>query len=97
MEPVPAGSKTDPLLAKAERWWWRLWDNIIKTTTPTHTPLHTHPCLMAFTARERSGNSADPTVSAEGGVGGAPGTGAEVPLQPVEQPMVRQAVPLQPM
>jgi len=29
--------------------------------------------------------------------GGAPGAGAEVPLQPTEQTMVRQAVPLQPM
>ena len=32
----------------------------------------------------------------EGG-GGAPGTGAEIPLQPVVKTMVRQAVPLQPM
>jgi len=42
-------------------------------------------------------NSAMPKVSAEGGAGGAPGAGAEVPLQPMEQTMVRQAVPLQPM
>jgi len=41
--------------------------------------------------------SADTKVSAEGGGGGAPGTGAEIPLQPVEKTMVRQAVPLQPM
>jgi len=41
--------------------------------------------------------SSNPAVSAEGGAGGAPGTGAEVPLPPLEQPMVRQAVPLQPM
>jgi len=38
-------------------------------------------------------NSADTKVSEEGGAGGAPGARAEVPLQPV----VRQAVPLQPM
>ncbi|GAB0192682.1 hypothetical protein GRJ2_001733500 [Grus japonensis] len=42
-------------------------------------------------------NSADTKVSAEGGAGGAPGTGAEIPLQPVEKTMVRQAIPLQPM
>ncbi|GAB0180652.1 acid sphingomyelinase-like phosphodiesterase 3b [Grus japonensis] len=40
---------------------------------------------------------ADTQVSAEGGGGDAPGAGAEIPLQPVEKTMVRQAVPLQPM
>ena len=39
---------------------------------------------------------ADTKISAEGGGGGAPGARAEVPLQPVEKTMVRQAVPLQP-
>jgi len=42
-------------------------------------------------------SSADMEISEEGGEGGAPGTGAEIPLQPVEKAMVRQAVPLQPM
>ena len=42
-------------------------------------------------------NFADTKVSAEGGGGGAPGAGAEIPLQPLEKTMVRQAVPLQPM
>ncbi|GAB0178039.1 nucleoside diphosphate kinase 6 [Grus japonensis] len=42
-------------------------------------------------------NSADTKVSAEGGGGGAPGAGAEIPLQPLEKTMVRQAVPLKPM
>ena len=41
-------------------------------------------------------NPADTKVSAEGGRGGAPGAAAEIPLQPMEQPMVRQAVSLQP-
>ncbi|KAK4823596.1 hypothetical protein QYF61_003796 [Mycteria americana] len=40
---------------------------------------------------------ADTKVSEEGGAGGAPGAGAEIPLQPVVKTMVRQAVPLQPM
>ncbi|KAK4816070.1 hypothetical protein QYF61_011294, partial [Mycteria americana] len=42
-------------------------------------------------------NSADTKVSEEGGGGGAPGAGAQSPLQPVVKTMVRQAVPLQPM
>jgi len=42
-------------------------------------------------------NSADTKGSVEGGGGGAPGAGAEIPLQPVMKTMVRQAVPLQPM
>lgn len=31
------------------------------------------------------------------GEGGAPGAGAEVPLQPLVKPMVRQAMALQPI
>ena len=42
-------------------------------------------------------SSADTKVSEEGGGGGAPGAGAEIPLQPIVKTMVRQAVPLQPM
>ena len=41
--------------------------------------------------------SADTKVSEEGGGGGAPGAGAEIPLQPMVKTMVKQAVPLQPM
>ena len=47
--------------------------------------------------RETRNSSADTEVSEEGGGGGAPGTGAEIPLQPMVKPMVKQAVPLQPM
>ena len=36
-------------------------------------------------------------VSEEGGRGGAPGTRAEIPLQPMEKTLVRQAVPQQSM
>jgi len=38
--------------------------------------------------------SADTKVSEEGGGGGASGTEAEIPLQPMEKTMVRQAVSL---
>jgi len=41
-------------------------------------------------------NSADTKVGGEEGGGGAPGARAEIPLQPVEKTMVRQAVALQP-
>ncbi|GAB0208489.1 hypothetical protein GRJ2_003314600 [Grus japonensis] len=37
------------------------------------------------------------TKVSEGGGGGAPGTRAEIPLQPMVKTMVKQAVPLQPM
>ncbi|GAB0176233.1 AN1-type zinc finger protein 5-like [Grus japonensis] len=59
---MPAGSKMDPLLAKAK-------------------PI----------------SDGDIKVSEEGGAGGAPSVRAEIPLQPLEKTMVRQAVPLQPM
>ena len=35
-------------------------------------------------------------VSEKGGGGGAPGTRADIPVQPLVKTMVRQAVPLQP-
>jgi len=42
-------------------------------------------------------NSADTKVSKEGAEGGAPGSRAEIPLQPMEKTMMRQLVSLQPM
>ena len=42
-------------------------------------------------------NPADSKVNEEGGGGGAPGTGADIPLQPMEKTMVMQGVPLEPM
>jgi len=39
-------------------------------------------------------SSADTKVSEEGGGGGAPRVGAEIPLQPMMKTMERQAVPL---
>ena len=38
-------------------------------------------------------NLPDTKVSEEGGVGGAPGTRVEVPLQPMEESTVKQAFP----
>ncbi|GAB0207967.1 hypothetical protein GRJ2_003262400 [Grus japonensis] len=48
-------------------------------------------------AKAKPISDADTKVSEEGGGGGAPGTGTEIPLQPVEKTMVRQAVHLQPV
>ena len=91
-EPTPASSKMDPPLAKAK---------------PTRNG--GNASVIAYLSRERSpaagerseterNNSADTKVSAEGGGGGARDVRAEIfSLQPVEQTMVRQAVPLQPM
>jgi len=42
-------------------------------------------------------NSADTSEGGEGAQRSAPGARAEVPLQPVEKTVVRQAVPLQPV
>ena len=96
MEPTPAGSKADPLLAKAKP----ISDG---GSTSVITHLRRGKKLLRNSSWERGvricerNNSADTKVSKEGGGGGAPGAGAEIPLQPMVKTMVRQAVPLQPM
>ncbi|GAB0184744.1 hypothetical protein GRJ2_000939700 [Grus japonensis] len=95
---MPASSKTDPLLAKAEPI-----SNGGSASGITELRREKKNLGATFLQPERGvrrcerNNSADTKVSAEGGGGRAPGTGAEIPLQPVEKTMVRQAVPLQPM
>ncbi|GAB0178615.1 epimerase family protein SDR39U1 [Grus japonensis] len=88
---MPAGSKTGPPLAKAK-----------PISASGITYLRRRKTLReSFCSRreerEDVRNSADTKVSADGGGGGAPGTGAEIPLQPVVKTTVKQAVPLQPM
>ncbi|GAB0183808.1 AN1-type zinc finger protein 5-like [Grus japonensis] len=88
---MPAGSKMDLLLAKAEP------ISILKKGRKKPQNLqHNSSWERGVRTCERN-NSADTQVSEEGGGGGAPGTGAEIPLQPLEKTMVRQAVPLQPV
>ncbi|GAB0176471.1 hypothetical protein GRJ2_000112300 [Grus japonensis] len=93
---MPAGSKMDPLLAKAEP----ISDG---GSTSGVTELRRGKKHQEQLQTERGvrrcerNNPADTKVSEEGGRGGAPGTKAEIPLQPIEKTMVRQAVPLQPM
>ena len=95
-EPMPAGSKTDPPLAKAEP----ISDG---GRASGITYLRQGKKLLCNSSRKRGvrisdrNNSADTKVSEEGGRGGAPGAGAEISLQPVVKTMVRQVVPLQPM
>jgi len=87
-----AGSRTDPPLAKAEP----ISDG---GSTSGITYLRREKKLQqerGVRIRERN-NFPDTKVSEEGGTGGAPGAGAEVPLQTMEKTMVRQAVPLQPV
>ncbi|CAM9267070.1 unnamed protein product [Bubo scandiacus] len=93
---MPAGSKMDPPLAKAETisnsgsasgiMYLR---KEKKKTTQLQLKRRVRMC-------ERN-NSADTKISEEGGGGGAPGARAEIPLQPLVQTMVGQAVPLQPV
>ncbi|GAB0205881.1 acid sphingomyelinase-like phosphodiesterase 3b [Grus japonensis] len=100
---MPDGSKTDPPLAKAEPISdGRGASGIMylkkkkPVTNPNKTKKHFLQADRGVRRCERN-NPADTKVSAEGGGGRAPGTRAEIPLQPLEKTMVRQAVPLQPM
>ncbi|GAB0205519.1 F-box only protein 31 [Grus japonensis] len=80
---MPAGSKMDPLLAKAEP----ISDGgsasgIIEFGRGTNC------CATATAAGERRcerNSPADTKVSEEGGEGGAPGAGISISLQPLEQ------------
>ena len=93
-EPMPASSKTDPLLGKAEPISDSGSTSVITCLRKGKTAVQLQP-ERGVRICERN-NSADTKVSEEGGGRGAPGAGAEIPLQPLVQPMVRQAVPLQP-
>jgi len=93
MEPMQAGSKTELPPAKAET---------TSDVGSTSVIMYLRRWGKKKLQKERRvricdrNNSADIKVSEEGGGGGAPGTRAEVPLQPVKT-VVRQAVPLQSM
>ncbi|GAB0209410.1 hypothetical protein GRJ2_003406700 [Grus japonensis] len=95
---MPAGSKRDPPLAKAKPIGDSGSASVITYLKKKKPPKQTWSSICcqnrALRICERN-NSADTKVSEEGGEGGAPGTGAEIPLQPVVKTMVRQAVSLQ--
>ncbi|GAB0180080.1 epimerase family protein SDR39U1 [Grus japonensis] len=93
---MPAGSKTDPLLAKAEPISDSGSASGITELRRGENNQEQLPPERGVRIHERN-NSADTQVTEEGGGGGAPGTRADIPLQPMEKTMVRQAVPLQPM
>ncbi|KAK4810940.1 hypothetical protein QYF61_013348 [Mycteria americana] len=96
IEPVPVGSKTDPPLAKAEPVSNGGSASVITYLRRGKKLLRNSSWERGVRICERN-NSADTKVSEEGGGGGAPGTGAEIPLQHVVKTMVKQVVPLQPM
>ncbi|GAB0183170.1 acid sphingomyelinase-like phosphodiesterase 3b [Grus japonensis] len=95
---MPAGSKTDLLLARTKPI-----SNGGSVCGITKLGREKKPKDQQQLQPERGvrrcerNNSADTKVSEEGRGGGAPGAGAEIPLQPMEKTMVRQAGPLQPM
>ncbi|GAB0175561.1 acid sphingomyelinase-like phosphodiesterase 3b [Grus japonensis] len=93
---MPADSKMDPPLAKTKP----ISDGgsslgITELRSGGKTLLWQQQPKRGVGRCERN-NPADTQASAEGGAGGAPGTRAEIPSQPLEKTMVRQAVPLQP-
>ena len=95
-EPTPAGSKTDPPPAKAEP----ISDSgnapVVTFLRRKKAGKDENGSRRKEREHVRENNPADTKVSEEGGGGDAPGTGAEIPLQPVVgKTMVRQAVPLQ--
>ncbi|PKU35129.1 protein pxr1-like [Limosa lapponica baueri] len=95
---MPEGSQMDPPLAKAQ-------PIINGGSTSGITYLRRGektPCKSSSSEKrglskcEKYNRSADTKVGEEGGGGeAAPGTGAEIPLQPVVKTMVRQVVHLQ--
>ena len=85
---MPAGSKTDPPLAKAEPI-----SNSGSASVITYLRKSKRSYRGVAVAARESGvrrcernNSADTKVREEGGGGGAPGARAETPLQPLERP-----------
>ncbi|GAB0205317.1 hypothetical protein GRJ2_002997300 [Grus japonensis] len=95
---MPASSKMDLLLAKAEPINNSGSSSGVTELRRGKTKNHQEKLQPERGVRMCEGNnSADTQASEEGRAGGAPGTRAEILLQPVEKTMVRQAVPLQPM
>ncbi|GAB0207995.1 acid sphingomyelinase-like phosphodiesterase 3b [Grus japonensis] len=92
---MPADSKTDLPLAKAEPISDSGSASVITYLRRENEHQEQLQPERGVRICERN-NSADTKVS-EGGGGGTPGTGAEIPLQQMVKTMVRQAVPLQPM
>ena len=90
-EPGPAGSKRGPPLAK---------DEPVSDGCGTSAAMYLRKSKKFCTAAVREewekckrNSLADIQVSAEGGGEDAPGTGAEIPLQPMKKTMVKQVVP----
>ncbi|GAB0182692.1 junction-mediating and -regulatory protein-like [Grus japonensis] len=96
---MPASSKMDPPLAKAEPISDGGSASGLTELRRGKKPAQHQEQLQPERGMRRCerNNFADTKVSEDGGGGGAPGTRAKIPLQPVVKAMVKQAVPLQPM
>jgi len=84
IEPMPAGSTTDPLLAKAEPISDGGGASGITDLKGRKVSAQRQLQLESGVRMCERNNSADTEVSEEGGGGGAPGARAEIPLQLVE-------------
>ncbi|KAK4818849.1 hypothetical protein QYF61_020068 [Mycteria americana] len=88
-EPMPASSKMNPPLAKAEPI-----SNSGRASVITYLRRGKSCCSTATAAEERRicerNNSADTKGSEEGGGGGAPDARADIHLQPMEDPTLEQ-------
>ncbi|KAJ7409340.1 hypothetical protein WISP_115468 [Willisornis vidua] len=93
IEPIPAGSKTDPQLVEAESISDTGRAFAISYLRRRKKPLHN--CSEREEWICEGSSPADPNVSEEEGEGGAPGIRAGISLQTMVQIMVRQDVPLQ--
>ena len=97
-EPIPAGSTTDALPAKAESISDSGSASVITHLRRKKKLRGTQKRQLERELRMRKRNNpADTKVSEEGGGGGAPRAGADIPLQPMVKTMVKQAIPLQPV
>ncbi|GAB0184492.1 epimerase family protein SDR39U1 [Grus japonensis] len=81
---MPAGSKMDPMLAKAEPISNGGSASGITYLKGEKTAVKQQLQLKRGLRRCERNNSADTKVSEEGGGGGAPGARADIPLQPME-------------
>lgn len=95
-EPVPVGSKLDPLLPKAEPI-----SEAGDTSVTINLRKSKNHCAGAVRERNRK-NVRERTLQTTRSVkkelgGGSPSAKAEIPLQPVKKTMVTQVVSLQPM
>ncbi|KAJ7401338.1 protein pxr1-like [Pitangus sulphuratus] len=93
---MPTGSRTDPPMAKVELVSDRFSTSGLMYLRGEKSYCATENCTWRVRICERN-SPVDTQVSEEGGGGGTPGTGAEIPLQPVRKLVVRKVTLCSPM